>query len=43
MKNTDSSYPTLLSYALSNLGESMRPILTAMQEWGDNYKATFLS
>ena len=25
-------------YALSEVGESMRPILTAMQEWGTNYK-----
>lgn len=35
--------PPRVEYALSDLGESMRPILTAMQEWGDNYKATFLS
>ena len=34
--------PPRVEYALSDLGESMRPILTAMQEWGDNYKATFL-
>ena len=30
--------PPRVVYALSDLGESMRPILTAMQEWGDNYK-----
>lgn len=35
--------PPRVEYALSDLGESMRPILTAMQEWGDNYKANFLS
>ena len=30
--------PPRVEYALSELGESMRPILAAMQEWGDNYK-----
>ena len=30
--------PTRVEYALSDVGESMRPILTAMQEWGTNYK-----
>lgn len=31
--------PPKVEYALSELGESMRPILTAMQEWGTSYKA----
>ena len=30
--------PPHVEYALSELGESMRPILTSMQEWGTNYK-----
>ena len=29
---------TRVEYALSDLGETMRPILDAMQEWGTNYK-----
>lgn len=28
-------------YFLSELGESMRPILYAMKEWGENYKANY--
>ena len=30
--------PPRVEYALSEIGESMRPILDAMQEWGINYK-----
>ena len=32
--------PPRVEYALSELGESMRPILDAMKAWGENYKAT---
>lgn len=31
--------PPRVEYALSELGESMRPILDAMEQWGNNYKA----
>lgn len=31
--------PPRVEYSLSELGESMRPILDAMQLWGENYKA----
>lgn len=30
--------PPRVEYALSELGESMRPILDAMRIWGENYK-----
>ena len=30
--------PPRVEYALSELGESMRPILDTMKEWGDAYK-----
>ena len=32
--------PPRVEYALSALGESMRPILMSMQDWGNNYKAS---
>lgn len=31
--------PPRVEYALSELGESMRPILNSMQAWGEDYKA----
>lgn len=31
--------PPHVEYALSDLGESIRPILMAMQQWGMEYKA----
>ena len=30
--------PPKVEYALSELGETMRPILDSMKEWGENYK-----
>ncbi len=32
--------PPRVEYALSELGESMRPILDAMYQWGTEYKNT---
>lgn len=29
-----------VEYALSDLGETIRPILSAMQEWGKDYQAS---
>ena len=33
--------PPRVEYSLSELGETMRPILDAMEQWGNNYKSTF--
>ena len=30
--------PPRVEYALSDLGETMRPILNSMKAWGENYK-----
>ena len=32
--------PPKVEYALSPLGESMRPVINAMQDWGMAYKAS---
>lgn len=32
--------PSRVEYSLSELGESMRPILEAMKQWGLDYKAS---
>ena len=32
--------PPRVEYSLSKLGESMKPILDAMEQWGNNYKAS---
>lgn len=33
--------PPRVEYALSEIGESMRPIIGAMETWGKNYKTSF--
>ena len=33
--------PPIVEYALSELGESMRPIINAMEVWGKNYKEKY--
>jgi DNA-binding HxlR family transcriptional regulator len=31
--------PPRVEYALSELGQSMRPVLDSMKDWGESYKA----
>ena len=35
--------PPRVEYALSELGETMRPILDSMKTWGENYKKGYLN
>jgi DNA-binding HxlR family transcriptional regulator len=34
--------PPHVEYSLSDLGETMRPIIKAMEIWGTNYKESFI-
>ena len=34
--------PPRVEYAVSDLGESMRPIIKAMEKWGTNYKENYI-
>lgn len=34
--------PPRVEYSLSEVGESMRPVIDAMAEWGNEYKKRFL-
>ena len=34
--------PPRVEYSLSDLGESMRPIIKAMETWGNNYKENYV-
>lgn len=34
--------PPRVEYALSELGETMRPILASMEQWGANYKTSMV-
>lgn len=34
--------PPRVEYSLSELGESMRPIIKAMETWGNNYKENYV-
>ena len=35
--------PPRVEYALTELGQSLKPILDAMWNWGEEYKSTFES
>lgn len=34
--------PPRVEYSLSELGESMRPIIISMEQWGNNYKKIYV-
>ena len=35
----DSAPPLIVEYSLSELGMTLKPLLSAMEEWGKSYKS----
>ena len=42
MRTAAENFPLKVEYALTELGESMRPIICSMEKWGLQYKEHFL-
>lgn len=38
IRNDYAQVPPKVEYSLSELGESMRPVIDAMEQWGNEYK-----